>query len=148
MGSISLQWSTISGVYLRIPEFWFYWWLPLLEYVTVFYTKDVAGLVKTTYTIGCCGMISIQPWFKVMKYSLIWLTWDIKVGYQYLPSINIWDNGPWKVLHIPLFLSSLPFGISFKYFCLAFVTFNEYLSYGAECNMANVLRVSHNLWLI
>ena len=59
MGSISLRQDTNSGTCLKIPELW------LNLGVSLFYTKDVAGLVNTSYLTGCCDMISMQPWIKV-----------------------------------------------------------------------------------
>ena len=69
----------------------------LCSCILLFWTMDVAGPVNTTYLIGYCNMNSIQ------RYSLLWLAWHIRAGDQYLPSINSWDSGPWKVLYAPLF---------------------------------------------
>ena len=44
-----------SGACLRIPELGFYWG-------------------------GCCDLMLIQPWIKVMYCSLLWLTLHIRVG--------------------------------------------------------------------
>ena len=37
-------------------------------------------LVNTTYLIGCCDLMLIQPWIKVMYCSLLWLTLHIRAG--------------------------------------------------------------------
>ena len=60
-GIISLQWGTSSRACLRIPDLKFHWEASLSEYVTLLYTKDVAGFFNITYLIGCCDMISIRP---------------------------------------------------------------------------------------
>ena len=46
---------------MRVLEFWFHCGFSLLIYVTLFYTRDLAGLVETTYLTECCDTISIQP---------------------------------------------------------------------------------------
>ena len=80
MGSIIFQWGFNSGACLRIPELGFYWGVLLFEYIWLFYTRDVAVLVNTTYLIGCYDLMLIQPWIKVMHCSLLWLTLQIRVG--------------------------------------------------------------------
>ena len=57
----------------------------------VFYSGSVAGLINTYVIIWCCSMISLQPWIKVIKYSLLRLTWHIRVGDKYLLSIHSWE---------------------------------------------------------
>ena len=37
-------------------------------------------LVNTTYLIGCCDLMLIQPWIKVIYCSLLWLTLHIRAG--------------------------------------------------------------------
>ena len=37
-------------------------------------------LVNTTYLIGCCDLMLIQPCIKVMCCSLLWLTLHIRAG--------------------------------------------------------------------
>ena len=41
---------------------------------------DVAVLVNTIYLIGCCDLMLMQPWIKVMYCSLLWLTLHIRAG--------------------------------------------------------------------
>ena len=136
MGSISLQWDTDSGVCLRISELWFHEGVSLLVYVTLFYTMDVAGLFNTTYWNGCCDILSMQLWIKVIKYSL---TWRIRAGDQYVPSIHSWDSGPWKVLHVPLFffLSVVVFNISVQ--CLRHWTIKSISFFSVSLSMLFLL---------
>ena len=37
-------------------------------------------LVNTTYLIGCCDLMLIQPWIKSMYCSSLWLTLHIRAG--------------------------------------------------------------------
>ena len=37
-------------------------------------------LVNITYLIGCCDLMLIQPWIKVMYWPLLWLTLHIRAG--------------------------------------------------------------------
>lgn len=59
MALISFQYS---GVCPRISELWFHGWVLLLFSITLLFTR----LSNTTYLIGLCDMISIQPWVKVV----------------------------------------------------------------------------------
>ena len=42
--------------------------------------KPEVVLVNITYLIGYCDLMLIQPWIKVMYYSLLWLTLHIRAG--------------------------------------------------------------------
>ena len=74
------QWGLNSGACLRIPELGFHWGVLLFEYAKLFSTRDVAVLVNTIYMIGCCDLMLMQPWTKVMYCSLLWVTWQIRAG--------------------------------------------------------------------
>ena len=65
--SISLQLGTNSGACLVILELWFHWGIFFIDYVALFYARDVAGLVSKTYLIGCCDIIPIQSWIRVQS---------------------------------------------------------------------------------
>ena len=70
--------------------------------ISCFWNRDVAVLVNTTYLIGCCDLMLIKSWIKVMYCLLLWLTLH-QSGDHYLPSIHSWDSSPSQVLYIPLF---------------------------------------------
>ena len=46
---------------MRIPELCFHCGVSFFVYVLLFLTRDFAGLVSTTYLMGCCDIIPIQP---------------------------------------------------------------------------------------
>ena len=51
-------------------------------------SEDFRVLVNTTYLIGCCDLMLIQPWIKVMYCSLLSLTLHIRVGIS-IPDLSI-----------------------------------------------------------
>ena len=80
MRLIIFQWGFNSGACLRIPELGFYGGVLLFEYVQLFWTRDIVVLVNTTYHVGCCNLMLIQPWIEVMYFSLLWLILNIRMG--------------------------------------------------------------------
>ena len=61
LGLISFKWGFLLGGCLWIPNNEFHLGLPLLFMVYCFLARDVAVAVNTTYKIGCCDWILIQP---------------------------------------------------------------------------------------
>ena len=51
-------------------------------------SEDFRVLVNTTYLIGCCDLMLIQPWIKVMYCSLLSLTLHIRAGIS-IPDLSI-----------------------------------------------------------
>ena len=51
-------------------------------------SEDFRVLVNTTYLIGCCDLMLIHPWIKVMYCSLLLLTLHIRAGIS-IPDLSI-----------------------------------------------------------
>ena len=103
----------------------------------VVYSGSVAGFINTYLIIWCCSMISMQPWIKVIKYSLLRLTWHITVGDKYLLSIHSWEvHEKCYILHYFYFFS---FGSSF----------NPVQDGGAKLSLGNFLiyTFTFDLWI-